>query len=144
MTQHRRVRHLESEFRLPGLLWTVLLAGGIITIISSCLLSAENLGLHFVLVVGMSLMLGITLLAISEVDQPFHGAGRRNPAAHMGRAGAPQRLREIYDPPPLLYVRGNIELLNRHQISVVGSRRPPPYRNQMAERPARDWPIAGR
>jgi hypothetical protein len=144
MTQHRRVRHLESEFRLPGLLWTVLLAGGIITIISSCLLSAENLGLHFVLVVGMSLMLGITLLAISEVDQPFPGAGRRNPAAHMGRAGAPQRLREIYDPPPLLYVRGNIELLNRHQISVVGSRRPPPYRNQMAERPARDWPIAGR
>jgi predicted Rossmann fold nucleotide-binding protein DprA/Smf involved in DNA uptake len=57
--------------------------------------------------------------------------------------GYPQRLREIYDPPLLLYVRGNIELLNRHQISVVGSRPPPPHRNQMAERPAKDWPIAG-
>ena len=79
MTQHRRVRHLESEFRLPGLLWTVLLVGGIITIVSSCLLSAENLGLHFVLVVCMSLMLGIALLAISEVDQPFHGAVRVQP-----------------------------------------------------------------
>ena len=79
MTQHRRVRHLESEFRLPGLLWTVLLAGGIITIISSCLLSAENLELHFILVVCMSLMLGITLLAISEVDQPFRGAVRVQP-----------------------------------------------------------------
>jgi DNA processing protein len=31
-----------------------------------------------------------------------------------------------------LYVRGNVELLNRHSISVVGSRRPSPYGNQMA------------
>jgi DNA processing protein len=50
----------------------------------------------------------------------------------------PQRLREIYDPPPLLYVRGNIELLNRHLISIVGSRRPTPYGNQMAQKLARD------
>jgi DNA processing protein len=50
----------------------------------------------------------------------------------------PARLREIYDPPPLLYVRGKIELLNRHLISVVGARRPSPYGNQMAERLAKD------
>jgi DNA processing protein len=50
----------------------------------------------------------------------------------------PSRLREIYDPPPLLYVRGNVELLNRHVISIVGARRPTPYGNQMAERLARD------
>jgi DNA processing protein len=35
-------------------------------------------------------------------------------------------------------VRGNAELLNRLQISVVGSRRLAPYGNQMAERLARD------
>jgi DNA processing protein len=50
----------------------------------------------------------------------------------------PQRLKEIYDPPPLLYVRGNVELLGRHVISIVGARRPTPYGNQMAERLARD------
>jgi len=50
----------------------------------------------------------------------------------------PRSLREIYDAPPLLYVRGNVALLNRHQISIVGSRRPTPYGNQMAERLARD------
>src|SRR5271170_2192659 len=50
----------------------------------------------------------------------------------------PSRLREIYDPPPLLYVKGNVGLLNRHTISVVGARRPTPYGNQMAERLARD------
>jgi DNA processing protein len=50
----------------------------------------------------------------------------------------PARLREIYDPPPILYIRGNIELLNRHMISVVGARRPTPYGNQMAMKLARD------
>ena len=50
----------------------------------------------------------------------------------------PTSLREIYDPPPLLYVRGNIELLNKHLISIVGARRPTPYGNQMAERLGRD------
>lgn len=79
MTQHRRVRHLESQFSLPGLLWTVLLAGGVITIISSCLLSSDNMRLHFVLIVCLSLLLGITLLAIAEVDQPFRGAVRVQP-----------------------------------------------------------------
>jgi DNA processing protein len=50
----------------------------------------------------------------------------------------PHLLREIYDPPPLLYVRGNIELLDRHSISIVGTRRPTPYGNQMAEKLAHD------
>lgn len=50
----------------------------------------------------------------------------------------PHLLREIYDPPPLLYVRGNAELLDRHSIAIVGARRPTPYGNQMAERLARD------
>ncbi len=50
----------------------------------------------------------------------------------------PQRLLEIYDPPPLLYVRGDVSVLNRHSISMVGTRRPTPYGNQMAERLGRD------
>lgn len=50
----------------------------------------------------------------------------------------PLLLREIYDPPPLLYVKGNAELLNRHSIAIVGTRRPTPYGNQMAERLGRD------
>jgi DNA processing protein len=50
----------------------------------------------------------------------------------------PHRLREIYDPPPLFYARGNLALLDRHSIAIVGSRRPTPYGVQMAERLARD------
>jgi DNA processing protein len=50
----------------------------------------------------------------------------------------PRLLQEIYDPPPLLYVRGDVQVLNRHAISIVGTRRPTPYGNQIAERLARD------
>ncbi len=50
----------------------------------------------------------------------------------------PKRLLEIYDPPPLLYVRGDLQVLARHSISIVGTRRPTPYGNQMAERLGRD------
>jgi DNA processing protein len=55
----------------------------------------------------------------------------------------PVRLREIYDPPPLLYLKGNAELLGRHVISIVGARRPTPYGNQMAERLARELAARG-
>ncbi len=50
----------------------------------------------------------------------------------------PRLLREIYDPPPLLYVRGDPAVLARHAIAMVGTRRPTLYGNQMAERLARD------
>ena len=50
----------------------------------------------------------------------------------------PQRLLEIYDPPPLLYVRGDVSVLNKYSISMVGTRRPTPYGNQVAERLGRD------
>ena len=50
----------------------------------------------------------------------------------------PKRLLEIYDPPALLYLRGDPQVLTRHSISIVGTRRPTPYGNQMAERLARD------
>ena len=36
----------------------------------------------------------------------------------------PTQLLEIYDPPPLLFYRGNSELLHHVQIAIVGSRKP--------------------
>ena len=57
---------------------------------------------------------------------------------HWEESEYPKRLLEIYDPPPLLYVSGNEQVLNRYAISIVGTRRPTPYGNQIAERLARD------
>ena len=50
----------------------------------------------------------------------------------------PERLKEIYDPPPVLWVRGSIELLSRPSIAVVGTRHPSPYGTGVAEMLSRD------
>ena len=50
----------------------------------------------------------------------------------------PPRLKEIYDPPLVLYVRGDVELLSVPGIAVVGTRHPTPYGVGMAERLACD------
>jgi DNA processing protein len=50
----------------------------------------------------------------------------------------PERLREIYDPPAVLWIRGNAELLARPGIAVVGTRSPSPYGAGMAELLSRD------
>ena len=52
--------------------------------------------------------------------------------------GYPERLREIYDPPAVLWVRGDVELLSRPGIAVVGTRQPSPYGAGMAELLSRD------
>ncbi|HEY2466286.1 MAG TPA: DNA-processing protein DprA [Terracidiphilus sp.] len=53
----------------------------------------------------------------------------------------PERLREIYDPPPVLWVRGDVRLLARPSIAVVGTRHPSPYGTGVAEMLARDLAV---
>ena len=52
--------------------------------------------------------------------------------------GYPGRLLQIYDPPAVLWVRGDAKLLERPGIAVVGTRHPTPYGLGMAEMLSRD------
>jgi DNA processing protein len=53
----------------------------------------------------------------------------------------PERLKEIYDPPPVLWVRGPVGLLARPAIAIVGTRHPSPYGSGVAELLARDLAV---
>src|SRR5246500_1260356 len=55
----------------------------------------------------------------------------------------PQTLLQIYDPPVMLYVRGDAQVLNLPAISIVGTRRPTLYGTQMAERMGRELAARG-
>jgi DNA processing protein len=46
----------------------------------------------------------------------------------------PARLREVYDPPVVLFARGRIQLLDSIMLGVVGTRRPTPYGVVVTER----------
>ena len=50
----------------------------------------------------------------------------------------PRCLKEIFDPPILLYARGRAELLSGHNLAVVGSRRPSPYGMSVAQKLGRE------
>ena len=73
MTEHRRIRLLESRQRLPAILWAVLIVGGIITVSSTCLFGVENFKLHLVQVFEISFLLSLMLVAIASTDRPFQG-----------------------------------------------------------------------
>ncbi len=55
----------------------------------------------------------------------------------------PPSLREIFDPPTVLFAKGRVELLSRNCLAVVGTRRPSPYGLAATERLAGDLAKAG-
>jgi DNA processing protein len=61
----------------------------------------------------------------------------------LGDPRYPALLREIYDPPILLFARGRMELLESLMLGIVGTRRPTPYGLAVAERMAGDLARTG-
>ena len=57
--------------------------------------------------------------------------------------GYPAQLKQIYDPPLILYVRGNEASISQPGIAVVGTRHPTPYGSGMSERLACDLAARG-
>ena len=61
----------------------------------------------------------------------------------IGDPEYPQRLMEIYDPPLALRVRGDVSILSKPGIAVVGTRHPTPYGLGMSERLSCDLAARG-
>lgn len=55
-------------------------------------------------------------------------------AVHRLAAEYPELLKEIYDPPPVLYYRGELRTVEPNGVAVVGSRRCTAYGREMARR----------
>jgi hypothetical protein len=71
---YRRIRMVESESRIPGVLWFVLLIGGVVTIASTCMFGASNGPLHVIQVGAFSLLIALVLAAIADINRPFQGS----------------------------------------------------------------------
>ena len=61
----------------------------------------------------------------------------------LGEPEYPELLSHIYDPPPLLFVKGELPSKDILNIAVVGSRNPTPYGVKMAEQLGYDLALAG-
>ncbi len=90
---------------------------------------------------AQSIALGKSLeLAADEFD---HAKEAGASVIVAGDAEYPRRLLEIYDPPLVLYLKGNAEVIDKTGIAVVGTRHPTPYGTGMAERLACDLAARG-
>lgn len=73
-------------------------------------------------------------LCCQRIHNPFHGEWKeRDQLLHwlaydqhqvltLGHADYPELLQQIADPPLMLYLAGDVELLHRPQLAIVGSR----------------------
>ncbi len=77
------------------------------------------------------------------VDQQNKAASTGAKIIAMTDPAYPQELLQIFDPPPILYIRGRVELLRSLMIGVVGTRRPTAYGTAVAGRLAKDLAGAG-
>ena len=73
--------------------------------------------------------------------EALYGAGVR--AIHLRSDEYPHRLREIFDPPSVIYVKGNLAPEDERGVAVVGTRRASPYGREMARRLAGDLAASG-
>ncbi len=64
-------------------------------------------------------------------------------AIHRRSPGYPAILAETYDPPSVLYIRGELAAVDQRAVAVVGTRGPTVYGKEMARRLAYDLAAAG-
>ena len=73
LTQYRRIRSMESREGLPAILWAVLIAGGIVTVVSSCFFGVPSFRFHLLQVFMLSFLISLVLVAIADVNRPYQG-----------------------------------------------------------------------
>ena len=81
LADSRRDRLLSVRAGVPTVMWGVLLGGGVITIGFSFLFGTRNARAQAIMVAGLSLTIGVVLLAILALQRPFAGITRVDPEA---------------------------------------------------------------
>lgn len=103
--------------------------------------SVSTLKLHITAAIAQHIAQGLDADRIAPTLDWLEQAG--NHLVTLADADYPQRLLEISDPPPLLYVKGRRTLLNDPSLAIVGSRNTTPQGALNAESFARSLADAG-
>ena len=113
--------------------------GSVQALFRASLTELEAAGLHAIS--AQSLGTGRSMeLAQDEVGKVAAADAR---IVSLDDPGYPTQLKQIYDPPLILYVRGNEASISQPGIALVGTRHPTPYGSGMAERLACDLAARG-
>jgi hypothetical protein len=72
----RRMRLVAAEEGIPGVLWSVLIFGGVAAIGFTYLFGMENTWAHRLMVVTLAGVIGLVLFTIGVLEHPFSGGAR--------------------------------------------------------------------
>jgi hypothetical protein len=72
----RRMRLVVAEEGIPGVLWAVLIFGGVAAIGFTYLFGLENTWAHRLMVVTLAAVIGLVLFTIGALEHPFSGGAR--------------------------------------------------------------------
>ena len=71
--QFRRARLDSVRTGLPGVLWFVVIAGALISVVTSFFFKVADERYHRLLVVLLATLLGLVIFIVSALDRPFRG-----------------------------------------------------------------------
>jgi Protein of unknown function (DUF4239) len=72
----RRMRLVASEEGVPGVLWTVLIFGGVAAVGFTYLFGLESTWAHRLMVVTLAAVIGLVLFTVGALGHPFSGGAR--------------------------------------------------------------------
>jgi hypothetical protein len=72
----RRMRLVAAEEGIPGVLWAVLIFGGMAAVGFTYLFGLENTWAHRLMVVTLAAVIGLVLFTIGAMEHPFSGGAR--------------------------------------------------------------------
>jgi len=72
----RRMRLVAAEEGVPGVLWAVLICGGMAAVGFTYLFGLENTWAHRLMVVTLAAVIGLVLFTIGALEYPFSGGAR--------------------------------------------------------------------
>jgi hypothetical protein len=72
----RRMRLVAAEESIPGVLWAVLIFGGIAVVGFTYLFGLENTWAHRLMVITLSAVIGLVLFTVGAMEHPFSGGAR--------------------------------------------------------------------
>ena len=81
LSDARRMRLVAAEEGVPGILWSVLVVGGVAAVGFTYLFGLESTWAHRLMVVTLAAVIGLVLFTVGALEYPFSGDARIGPGA---------------------------------------------------------------
>jgi hypothetical protein len=81
LSDARRMRLVASEEGVPGVLWLVLIFGGMAAVGFTYLFGLESTWAHRLMVATLAAVIGLVLFTVGAIEYPFSGGARIGPGA---------------------------------------------------------------